>query len=683
LGCPDADTLGALISGALSASTRAEIANHAAVCVMCHALVDGLDLVPTEPPEGESLASDRDAPLELGRGMRVGRYVIEARLGAGGMGVVYGALDSELHRRVALKLLRPDRHGEMDTVGRERLMREARTLARLSHPNVITMFDVGHHHGHLFLAMELVDGGSLSAWLRLPRSNDEIIDRLIEAGRGLAAAHAAGVVHRDVKPDNILVGSDGRARVTDFGLAHLGDTAAAPVDDDGRSANVLAAPITRTGTLMGTPVYMAPEQLARGETDASSDQWSFCATMYEALAGVRPFAGDDLAARSAAIADGRLAPPAAGRRVPAWAKSIVARGLRADPSDRWPSMDAVVGAIARGRHRRRNVAIASSVAATLAVLTTTMFAVRGGDHANALPRTPDLRTSSTRYGDGREGCDCPYSGCKNGCVSVCRAKGFTLGTVVPGISVAGRQEALVGVSGDGDTILYLAGQRCALDRLFVARRRGQTYESVDLTDQLDRRRVTIFEGCCTMAADGKTIVIATVDHKGFVRAPLVGDRVGAFDGAELGGLLPAPHLTVRHPVLTADGLTVYYRVDDTVADNGEVGPLDGTYEAARTDLRAPFGQPRRLRGRARQYEYVSGVSADNLSLFMAADYETHVMVRTDTSELFGVPGHNASPQRLYGWRAVPLADCSRILTTSTPGGCESEDIVYLDAKPDP
>jgi len=202
--------------------------------------------------------------------------------------------------------------------------------------------------------MELVDGGSLSAWLQhAPRPAGEILDRMLEAGRGLAAAHAAGIVHRDIKPDNILIGLDRRARVTDFGLAQLGDAPPVPGEAVIAATAMLLDPplaLTRTGTLLGTPAYMAPEQLARGETDPRTDQWSFCATLYEALGGVRPFA-DDLAERSSAIAEGRLAATPA-HRVPGWVRKIVARGLRAEPAARWPSMDALVTALARGRQVR-------------------------------------------------------------------------------------------------------------------------------------------------------------------------------------------------------------------------------------------------------------------------------------------------------------------------------------------
>ncbi len=674
-GCPNTDTLGALVSGALSAAARAEVANHAASCDVCHALIEGLiepAIDATTAGGAETFASGEQ--LLLRPGARVGRYLIEARLGAGGMGVVHAAVDSELQRRVALKLLRADRDGVDGSAGRERLMREARTLARLSHPNVVTVFDVGRHQGHLFIAMELVDGGSLSAWLRTPRGVAEIIERMIEAARGLAAAHSAGVVHRDIKPDNILVGLDGRARVTDFGLARLAETAPILDDETDLDSGVEPGGLTRTGTLMGTPVYMAPEQLSRGVTSPHTDQWSFCATLYEALAGVRPFGIDDLDARQSAIGDGRLIAPLPERHVPTWLRQIVLRGLRTDPDARWPSMSVLAGVLA-GRHRRRR-RIALAVAGALAIVGVAAGLSFGASGGVAKVDPPNVMTRSQKWTDQRPGCDCPYSACKDGCVSVCRAHDYTLGAKVPGINVDGRQEALLGASADGDTILYLAGPRCSLDRLLLARRHGSTFVPVDLTDQLDRSRVGIFEGCCTLSADGQELVLASATRTGFVQARLVGNRVLPPDPIEL--IARPASGTVRYPVLGADALTLYYHLEDP-GPAGDAGPRDGTYQTQRSDRRSAFTRPQRLTGRARRYEYLTGVSSDGLSVFMTVDFETRVLVRASAAEPFGDPAPGLIPASLPGWRAIPLGDCRRILTTSTPGGCEGEDIAYLEA----
>ncbi len=194
------------------------------------------DLTATVPLDGVGPRPGPSAEA-LGRGVAVGRYVVLDRIGAGGMGVVYAAYDPELDRRVALKLLRPDRFG--GDAGRLRLLREAQALARLTHPNVVAVYDVGTFGDRVFVAMELVEGETLRQWLRAeprsPRPWREVLERFLPAGRGLAAAHAAGLVHRDFKPENVLLGRDGRARVVDFGLAKaLADAAEEP--RDGRRA---------------------------------------------------------------------------------------------------------------------------------------------------------------------------------------------------------------------------------------------------------------------------------------------------------------------------------------------------------------------------------------------------------------------------------------------------------------
>lgn len=675
--------MAAFVAGALPDAERAAIANHAASCERCLEVLDVLvasNAGHAHPPAREvTIGGDRTATgeLELLPGARVGRYVIVSMLGTGGMGVVYAAFDADLRRRVAVKLLRTDRRGDAGPAGRERLMREARTLARLSHPNVVTVFDVGAHEGHLFIAMELVEGGSLRAWLRRSQhSAEEIIDHLVEAGRGLAAAHTAGVVHRDVKPDNILIGLDQRALLTDFGLAHIGDVESAPrqIAADA-NATLIDEPrtLTRTGAIMGTPAYMAPEQMIRGETDQRTDQWSFCATLYEALAGVQPFA-DDLTARLAAIAEGRLAAPRAGRRVPAWVLKLVTRGLLTDPAARWPSMDALVHALARRRHRRRRAAIGVSAAIAVIGIAAGVWFARGEPPTI----TSDERSATffVHWDDPRVGCNCPFSACTDHCVSVCRAGEYRFGKPVPGISVPGRQEALHGASLDGNAILFLAGHECHLDRLMLARRRGETFVSVDLTDKLDLQRVALFEGCCTLSGDGETLIMTTADRTSFARYRLVADDVVPADPAEFRELVAPPGTTVLFPVISADGLTLYYFVTTPSAAEG---PLNGSYVSTRPDRQSPFPASRPLPGAARRFENVTGVSLDGLSLFMKRDWETHVLVRTNTTEAFRDPVPGLHAARIPGWRTIPLADCTRLLTTYTPGGCDREDIVYVEA----
>ncbi len=295
-----------------------------------------------DPTETVPLHGEAPRPLDprdeaLERGAAVGRYVILDRIGSGGMGVVYAAYDPDLDRRVALKLLRTDRFSTES--GRSRLLREAQALARLTHPNVVAVHDAGTFGDRVFVAMELVEGETLRQWLEEgPRSWREVLDRLLAAGRGLAAAHAAGLVHRDFKPENVLLGRDGRVRVVDFGLAKaLADAAEEPLAPD--SGGELASPLTEWGAVLGTPAYMAPEQIRGIAADARSDQFSFCVALYEALYGERPFVGKGPREIAAAVTRGAIREAPAGTRVPGWLRTVVLRGLKADPQARHSTMD--------------------------------------------------------------------------------------------------------------------------------------------------------------------------------------------------------------------------------------------------------------------------------------------------------------------------------------------------------
>ena len=355
--CPDETTLSDLLVGVLPEETRARVVAHVEGCDACQRQVAlGASSGPGLPEAGE------DAPLAPGD--TLSRYVVIARIGRGAMGDVYAAQDPELERQVALKLLRPEgRH--VDEL-RQRLLREAQALARLSHPNVVAVHDVGRRGNRVFLAMELVEGGTLAEWLKPPRRWDEVLRVFRDAGRGLAAAHAAGVVHRDFKPTNVLVGRDGRARVTDFGLASVAER----VDDGPREEPgapppaPLEAPtsLTRTGALLGTPAYMAPEHLEGRGVDALSDQFSFCVALHEALYGVRPFEGRSLEALGQAMREGRVRPPGRESKVPARVRRAVLRGLRARPEERHPSLEALLEALAP-----RTLGVSTRVAAAVVV----------------------------------------------------------------------------------------------------------------------------------------------------------------------------------------------------------------------------------------------------------------------------------------------------------------------------
>src|SRR5262245_53932905 len=308
-------------------------------------------------------ASAPDAPMSRLPGDVIGgHFQIEGLLGLGGMGEVYRARDLRLGREVALKINLGIRGAPLD-----RQRREATALARLAHPNVLTIYEIGEHDGDPFIAMELVGGGTARSWLRDARSWRDILAFYHAVGRGLAAAHAAGVVHCDVKPENILVGADGRPRIGDFGLARMaveaeqtskhGDAVAAPSGGHAEPSAALDVTLTGIGVVFGTPRYMAPEQHDGKAVDAYVDQFAFCVALYEALAGVHPFIHDGLALRGA-IAEQRVRAPA-GRRPPRRILEVVARGLREDPAERWPSMDRLLAALARAaRSPRRRLVIA-------------------------------------------------------------------------------------------------------------------------------------------------------------------------------------------------------------------------------------------------------------------------------------------------------------------------------------
>jgi tetratricopeptide (TPR) repeat protein len=375
----------------LSGGERDGVLAHVEACEGCQqALAAGAGATPQRTGAGRAgraAGGDGEECPPIAPGGRVSRYVVLEPIGQGAMGVVYAALDPELGRRVALKLLRPEgRHVEEL---RGRLQREAQALARLTHPNVVAIHDVGACQGRLFLAMDLVEGSTLARWLREPRTADEVLHVFTQAGRGLAAAHQAGLVHRDFKPANVLVGRDGSVRVTDFGLASTVDPPDTPTPSPAPEPPGAAAAVpggagalvpweetpppgealTATGALLGTPAYMAPEQLRGEDASALSDQFSFCVALHEALLGERPFRGDCAEGLLASMATAGPPPPVpSGRRLPRHLLAVLRRGLSLRPSDRFPSMEALLAALrpaARRRRRARLWVAASACAAGL------------------------------------------------------------------------------------------------------------------------------------------------------------------------------------------------------------------------------------------------------------------------------------------------------------------------------
>jgi serine/threonine protein kinase len=330
-----------------------------------------------------------DMKRSLRPGDRVGRYVVRNRLGRGGMGVVWGAYDSLLGRRVALKLVRhrDDVEGLESNVS-ERLRREAQALARLSHPNVVSLYDVGTSEQGDYLALELVPGIDLEQWMhKATRGWKAIVDVFVQAGRGLAAAHVAGLIHRDFKPANVIVGPQGHVTVVDFGLARsteldttLGSDPRATRhadDDDGpvegertaaEDAALLSTRLTGTNMIVGTRGYMSPEQLLGYSVGPRADQFSFCVALFEALYGVRPYPGNNALETANAYAKRELVLPSDRRGVPRRVHEVIVRGLQIDADDRFPSMDALLSALGRavpGRRTKLRLLAALAVTAAL------------------------------------------------------------------------------------------------------------------------------------------------------------------------------------------------------------------------------------------------------------------------------------------------------------------------------
>ena len=329
----------------------------------------------TRPEAGpEATEPSRSGDPDLAGPNKIGRFVVLRQLGEGGMGVVYAAYDEELKRKVAIKLLRADFARQQQSIGQARLLREAQSMARLSHPNVVQIYEVGKFGEAVFIAMEFVSGSDLREWLRRgERAWRKILAVFMQAGHGLAAAHAAGIIHRDFKPDNVLVGDDGRVRVVDFGLARPDEAtveAAATTGTSGvfalaASGSYAGIELTQAGTFIGTPAYMSPEQLQRRAADAQSDQFSFCVALFEGLYGYRPFVGADANELTEAVLHARPRNPPRDSPVPGWVHQVLLRGLAREPEQRHTSMDALLQALAAdpATTRRRRLGVAGLVLA--------------------------------------------------------------------------------------------------------------------------------------------------------------------------------------------------------------------------------------------------------------------------------------------------------------------------------
>jgi tRNA A-37 threonylcarbamoyl transferase component Bud32/tetratricopeptide (TPR) repeat protein len=429
MGCLDEQTVVAFVNGALTGRKLADAEKHLLGCPDCSTLV--ALAAPTSAPrqitlKGPGAPSTRELPetppsrtvpspspdltagplptwsesqadgsivdmssAEVPRpGGTVGRYRLLQLVGRGGMGEVYAAHDPELDRRIAIKIMRADTLP--NDVEAQRMMREAQAIAKLSHPNLVTVYDVGTEGHRVFVAMELIEGDTVAAWLdRKRRSRDEILRVFIAAGRGLAAAHRAGIIHRDFKPHNVMVAADGAVRVMDFGLAALRQTLHGPK----------AQRITRIGSILGTPLYMSPEQLCGQSVDPRADQFGFCVALYEALYGERPFGGDNFAELRAAVLEGRPRPAPLSSRVPARLRAILLRGLSVVPGRRHPDMETLLKALEQFTVRRLGLARILAIGAAAGGLAFglafgTVWQLRGGTRVSSRCAGPPAKLAA-------------------------------------------------------------------------------------------------------------------------------------------------------------------------------------------------------------------------------------------------------------------------------------------------
>lgn len=390
--CPSENEVLSLVRGTVAGETKESLQRHVDDCTTCQdlfaVLLDGTGGVLVG---SGARSSRRGAELDaFAPGAAVGRYRIRKVIGAGAMGIVYLADDPSLHRAVAIKVLRNQRDEAS-----ARLLREAQALARISHPHVIVVHEVGTVGEHVFMAMEFVEGMSLSEWLGDgPRETTEILEHFAQAGRGLQVAHDAELVHRDFKPDNVLVGKDGRVRVVDFGLARedvvVDGSSVARETEIGKLMT-----LTQTGAFMGTPAYMSPEQYEGKRADPRSDQFSFAVALFEALYGRRPHTAKTLHELSVAVLSGNVEVPKTSRTIPRHVRSALLRALAVDPAERFPSMDALLAALSPSRKKRGSAAKSAAIALGAGLAIAAYLAFRPSAGTSNVVQAPQPKVSTS------------------------------------------------------------------------------------------------------------------------------------------------------------------------------------------------------------------------------------------------------------------------------------------------
>ena len=404
--CPSDDMLADFVEGRLTGVMLGDFYEHTSSCPTCTATLAALVSSPSVAGKSPSVkvvakthsgSADSEPGEWAKRPEIVGRYRLLEVLGAGGMGIVYLARDTQLNRNVALKITRAG----MPRAGVFRMFREAQAMAQLSHRNVVTVHDVGVWNDRVFVAMEHLEGGTLARYLlEQPRTWAEVLERFVQAGNGLAAAHRAGIVHRDFKPENVLLSATGEARVGDFGLARWfgGDEVQSEMASKSQATrsnpeSVRRARITRMGTLVGTPAYMSPEQVKGGEADHRADIWSFCAALYEALYCELPFPGRTPNEVLRYVELGSVRAPPLGSDVPRRLRAALVRGLRESPDARFATMEALLEDLQVHRLRRlmRNGSFVVA-ALVLAAVSISVF-VFGAKAARSSPVVGGLNTS--------------------------------------------------------------------------------------------------------------------------------------------------------------------------------------------------------------------------------------------------------------------------------------------------